>query len=219
MQPVLFFGLNTAKRATFKSDLHHLCSKMSVKVWRNKGYSGPAEVIPQFGVQPDMFKVVDRKDTGRAFVIGSAARRLVPEKGIDLLLKAVSDIQGIWRLHIAGDGPQRSRLERLAREYGIEERVIFDGTVPSGDMPAYLAQLDVLVVPSRTMPNWKEPDCTTWKMWISGSIHIGVSSGPPSRGTAAYISPLMGPGRTSKPLSSRTQCLCSATRVADFRNP
>jgi len=151
------FPFNLVEKQVLRDvDFAIMGNKASVKVWRDKGYSGPAQVIPQFGVQPDMFKVVDRKDTGRAFVIGSAARRLVPEKGIDLLLKAVSDLPGIWRLHIAGDGPQRSRLEKLAREYGIEERVIFDGTVPSGDMPAYLAQLDVLVVPSRTMPNWKE---------------------------------------------------------------
>jgi len=128
----------------------------SVKVWKEKGYSGPSEVIPQFGVQPDIFAPIESKDQGRAFVIGSTARRLVPEKGIDLLLKAVVDLPGIWRVNIAGDGPQRPHLEQLALQYGIRDRVFFDRTVQSVDMPAYLGQLDVLVVPSRTMPNWKE---------------------------------------------------------------
>jgi glycosyltransferase involved in cell wall biosynthesis len=128
----------------------------SVKVWRDKGYEGPSEVIPQFGVRPDIFRATERQDMGRAFIIGSAARRLVPEKGIDLLLEAVAELPGIWRLHIAGDGPQRPRLEQLAQAYGISERVFFDGTLRSNDMPAYLGQLDVLVVPSRTLPSWKE---------------------------------------------------------------
>jgi glycosyltransferase involved in cell wall biosynthesis len=89
-------------------------------------------------------------------VIGSAGRRLVPEKGVDLLLKAVARLPGIWQLHIAGEGPARRELERLALELGIRERVYFDGVIPSNEMPAYLGQLDVLVLPSRTLPNWKE---------------------------------------------------------------
>jgi glycosyltransferase involved in cell wall biosynthesis len=128
----------------------------SVKVWRDKGYEGPSEVIPQFGVRPDIFRATERQDMGRAFVIGSAARRLVPEKGIDLLLEAAAELPGIWRLHIAGDGPERPRLEQLAQAYGISDRIFFDGTIRSSDMPAYLGQLDVLVVPSRTLPSWKE---------------------------------------------------------------
>jgi glycosyltransferase involved in cell wall biosynthesis len=144
------------KQVLRKVDFAIIGNDASVKVWREKGYEGPSEVIPQFGVRPDIFRTTERKDKGRAFVIGSAARRLVPEKGIDLLLEAVAELPGIWRLHIAGDGPQRQRLEQLAHGFGIEDRVLFDGSVPSGDMPAYLGQLDVLVVPSRTLPNWKE---------------------------------------------------------------
>jgi glycosyltransferase involved in cell wall biosynthesis len=38
----------------------------------------------------------------------------------------------------------------------LETRTEFVGLVPSAQMPAHLAQLDVLVVPSRTRRNWKE---------------------------------------------------------------
>jgi glycosyltransferase involved in cell wall biosynthesis len=47
-------------------------------------------------------------------------------------------------------------LQQLARELGIAQRVHFDGSIPSAQMPAYLQQLDVLVLSSRTRPNWKE---------------------------------------------------------------
>jgi glycosyltransferase involved in cell wall biosynthesis len=47
-------------------------------------------------------------------------------------------------------------LEKLAYELGIEDRVHFDGVIPSSQMPAYLGQLDILVLPSRTSANWKE---------------------------------------------------------------
>jgi glycosyltransferase involved in cell wall biosynthesis len=131
-------------------------NEAAAQVWRAKGYNKPMQVIPQFGVQPDLFHPSPARDPGRAFVIGSAGRRLVPEKGIDILLEAVAKLPGTWRLQIAGDGPERPRLERLAQELGIAERVAFDGVIASGHMPAYLRQLDVVVLPSRTLPNWKE---------------------------------------------------------------
>ncbi|MBZ0309860.1 MAG: glycosyltransferase family 4 protein, partial [Anaerolineae bacterium] len=39
---------------------------------------------------------------------------------------------------------------------GLTEHVLFTGWLPSVEMPAYFQNLDVLVIPSRTMPNWKE---------------------------------------------------------------
>jgi glycosyltransferase involved in cell wall biosynthesis len=133
-----------------------LGNEASARVWRAKNYRGPYRVIPQFGVCPDLFQPPARRDSGRGFVIGSASRRLVPEKGIDLLLQAVAGLPGIWRVQIAGEGPERRNLEQLARELGIAGRVFFDGAITSDQMPAYLRQLDVLVLPSRTLPNWKE---------------------------------------------------------------
>jgi glycosyltransferase involved in cell wall biosynthesis len=131
-------------------------NKDSVDVWRSKGYEGPCRVIPQFGVEPSIFRPTRRKDSGRSFIIGSADRRLVPEKGTDLLLEAVARLPGIWRVHIAGEGPEKASLERLARRLDIYDRVHFDGVIPSDQMTAYLGQLDVLVLASRTLPNWKE---------------------------------------------------------------
>jgi glycosyltransferase involved in cell wall biosynthesis len=131
-------------------------NEASVNVWQAKGYRGPYRIIPQFGVDPTLFQAATNRDSGRSFVIGSAGRRLVPEKGIDLLLKAASRLGGVWRLHIAGDGPERQSLERLASKLGVRDRVYFDGVIPSDQMPSYLGQLDVLVLSSRTLSNWKE---------------------------------------------------------------
>jgi glycosyltransferase involved in cell wall biosynthesis len=128
----------------------------AVNVWRSKGYTGPAAVIPQFGVDPAIFEPPAKRDHGRGFIIGSANRRLMPEKGDDLLLKAAATLSGIWRLHIAGNGPARAGLEQLAADLGIADRVHFDGTIASSDMVTYLQQMDVLVLASRTLPNWKE---------------------------------------------------------------
>lgn len=128
----------------------------SVAVWRGKGYEGPFAVIPQFGVDPALYQPPAGRDRGRGFIIGSANRRLVPEKGIDLLLRAAAKLPGVWRIHIAGEGPEQRPLMRLAQELGIAERVYFDGPIPAGQIATYLQQLDVLVLASRTLPNWKE---------------------------------------------------------------
>lgn len=138
------------------ADFGIMGNQASVAVWQGKGYRGPYAVIPQFGVSPEVFTPPSRSDAGRGFVMGCANRRLVPAKGVDLLLRAVADLPGVWRLHIAGEGPELPKLVQLAKELGIGERVVFDGAVPSRQMPAYLQQLDVLVLPSRTTPSWKE---------------------------------------------------------------
>lgn len=128
----------------------------AVKVFQQKGYEGPLQVIPQFGVDPQRFQPSPNRDRGRGFMIGSANRRLVPEKGVDLLLQAAAKLPGVWQVLIVGDGPERQNLQRLAADLGISKRVHFETTIPSGQMPAFLQQLDVLVLSSRTLPNWKE---------------------------------------------------------------
>ncbi len=128
----------------------------AVAVWQSKGYAGPHTVIPQFGVDTAAYRPPAYRDQGRGFVIGSANRRLVPEKGVDVLLRAAAKLPGIWRVQIAGDGPERPLLQKLSHELGIADRVQFDGPIPSAQMPGYLQQMDVMVLPSRTRPNWKE---------------------------------------------------------------
>ncbi len=131
-------------------------NQASAQVWRAKGYQGPWALIPQFGVDPKIFDPGQKKkDPGRGFVIGFVGR-MVFEKGADLLLEAAAPLPGVWRLVLCGSGPEQPYLERKARELGIGDRVFFDGQIPSTQMPAYYQQLDALVVPSRTLPNWKE---------------------------------------------------------------
>ena len=128
----------------------------AAKVWREKGYTGPLAVIPQFGVDPSIF--VPRsgeRDPARGFLIGYVGR-LVPEKGVDLLLEAVVGLPGVWRLAIVGSGPELNRLELLARHLELADRISFEGEIPSLRMPVFYRELDALVVPSRSRPNWVE---------------------------------------------------------------
>jgi glycosyltransferase involved in cell wall biosynthesis len=128
----------------------------SAEVWRNKGYTGKYSIIPQFGVDPEFFHPTRQRNIDGDFIIGSANRRLVREKGVDLLLRAAAGLPGNWRLRIAGEGPEKEPLQQLSRTLGIQSQVQFDGAISSRQMPAYLRQMDVLILCSRTTPNWKE---------------------------------------------------------------
>lgn len=139
----------------------------AVKVLQAKGYQGPVRVIPQFGVDPDIyrFQVSGSRFQGsnlqsgtwnlELFTIGYVGR-LVEEKGVHVLLLAAAGLGGGCRLRILGSGPQRAHLEILAAELGIAERVRFEEPIPSTQMPGYYNQLDTLVLPSLTRSNWKE---------------------------------------------------------------
>jgi glycosyltransferase involved in cell wall biosynthesis len=143
----------------------------AVDVMRAKGYTGLIEVIPQFGVDPEMYRPLDCglwiADCGitirnpqstirnQAFTIGYAGR-LVQAKGVDLLLEAVAGLPGEWQLTVLGAGPLQESLRQQASRLSLNGRVCFENARPSGQMPTYLNQLDVLVLPSRTQSNWKE---------------------------------------------------------------
>ncbi len=164
-------------------------------VWRAKGYEGPLSVIPQFGVDPEAFRPPTRPISGRTRTLGFVGR-LVPEKGADVLLKALGRLleDGIsnWRLDIVGGGPERDALERLTAERGLKERVTFMGQLPSMQMPVFFRQLDILLVPSLTRPNWKEQFGRVLIEGMGcGAVPIGSDSGaiPDVIGDAGLIVP------------------------------
>jgi glycosyltransferase involved in cell wall biosynthesis len=126
----------------------------SADVWRAKGYTGPLAVIPQFGVDPDLYAPQPRRPNPQV-VVGYVGR-LVEEKGVDLLLEALAGLEGEWQARILGSGPAESALRSQAEGAGLAGRVSFDGWIPSSALPAYYRHLDVLVVPSRTLRRWKE---------------------------------------------------------------
>jgi glycosyltransferase involved in cell wall biosynthesis len=159
-------------------------------VWREKGYKGRMAVVPQFGVDPDLFRP-NRSTPQRPFTIGYIGR-LVEEKGIHLLLEAAAGLKGDWRLRLVGGGPKKDRLHAQAVQLNIAERIEWIEWVASTEMPAQYHQIDVLVVPSLTRPNWKEQfGRVLIEAMVSGVPVIGSDSGaiPDVIGDAGLITP------------------------------
>lgn len=103
-------------------------------------------VIPN-GYDEKRFKPVQHDNPVTQFI---TVCRLVPAKGLDILLHACADLKRRGHpfvLHIIGDGQSRPELEQLALELGIYEDTIFYGYMlhPEEFMPFF----DVFVLPSR----------------------------------------------------------------------
>jgi phosphatidylinositol alpha-1,6-mannosyltransferase len=76
---------------------------------------------------------------------------LVRQKGHETALRALPSLVREWpdlRYLVAGDGPERGRLERLARELGVAANVTFLGRVPEAQLLEAYAAADVYVQPS-----------------------------------------------------------------------
>ena len=82
--------------------------------------------------------------------------RLVPQKGLDVLIAALPRLSGAaaeWPVTLVGDGPEREALEQQARDLGVSDRLRCLGF--RSDPERFLAEAAVFVLPSRFegMPN------------------------------------------------------------------
>lgn len=102
-------------------------------------------IVPPSAVTSEQARPADGRDRGSGEPTVLSAGRLVHAKGFDLLLRAWQGIDA--RLLIAGEGPERQRLERLIGELGLENRVRLLGH--RHDIPALLAGADLVVIASR----------------------------------------------------------------------
>jgi glycosyltransferase involved in cell wall biosynthesis len=183
-------------------------TRAAERVLREKGYSGPVSVIPQFGVDPELFRPSNDarlREPGQPFRIGFAGR-LVPEKGVELLVDACATLRFDYRLVILGQGPSLMEIRARARERGIDANLVFEGSVRSTEMPRHLQELDALVLPSLTRPNWAEQfGRVLVEAMACGVPVIGSSSGeiPDVIGDAGLVVP----EGSSEPISAALEQL------------
>lgn len=75
--------------------------------------------------------------------------RLVPHKGVDLILRALAALPSDVRLLVIGSGPRLPALRALADRLGLADRVVFRSDVTDEELPAYLRAADLFVFPSQ----------------------------------------------------------------------
>lgn len=101
------------------------------------------------GVDTERFRPLNRVRAGpnpfQEFVVATVAH-LIPEKGVDYLIRAVAQQSERVRLVIAGDGPESGRLRALGAELRLGRRLEMIGL--TNEIPTVLAGADVYAHPS-----------------------------------------------------------------------
>jgi glycosyltransferase involved in cell wall biosynthesis len=149
------------------------CNRAAETILRAKGYRQPIDVLPQFGVDPDLFAPAETRPD-RPFTVGYMGR-LQEYKGVQVLLRALALLRGDWRLVIVGQGDYRPTLEALTATLSLADRVEFRDRVAGDAVPEAYRSFDALAVPSLTTPTWKEqfgrviPEAMACRVAVVGS--------------------------------------------------
>jgi len=144
---------------TYEAKQVIVCSN-SVKSELENHFHLPPEKITVIPNGVDIFNFdlnVNREDVKRRYGVRPDERiilfvgRLVPQKGVDTLIRAVPHIirqHRDVRILISGDGWSKGYLEELARSTGFREYIKFLGFIPDSELAKLMASADVLVIPS-----------------------------------------------------------------------
>ncbi|MEA3378664.1 MAG: glycosyltransferase [Nanoarchaeota archaeon] len=129
-------------------------------ILRKKGFKKPQKIVPRYGIDLNKFKkIIDKELKSKLNLNGKIIGfigRLVEDKAIDTLFDAVKRLKEPYTLVLVGDGPLRNEIVKLAKKLGIDENIRYIKTVNYVDIPKYISLFDVFVLPSRSMPKWKE---------------------------------------------------------------
>lgn len=113
-------------------------------------FVGKRFYMPENGIDPDRFAIADSwtppQDQFRFVTVG----RLVPYKGIDMILSAMAEspLLRTCQLEVIGDGPLRERLEKQTAEIGLSDAVHFSGWMEQADVAEGLRNAQAFAFPS-----------------------------------------------------------------------
>jgi len=103
-------------------------------------------VFSQSAKNEDLRKILGVK---KEFIL--AVGRLVEKKGVKYLILAMKDATKKFpdaKLVVVGDGPERESLEILSKELGLQNSIMFAGSVENRYLPEFYATADLFVGPS-----------------------------------------------------------------------
>ncbi|MBM3272680.1 glycosyltransferase family 4 protein [Candidatus Kaiserbacteria bacterium] len=156
-QPVLRTLWLLYRQLYLRADRIKAISSFIEKLTREIGYTGPVSVIPnavdtsRFAVavpeeEKQALKARYQKSIGDIFLF--TASRLVLSRGVEDVIRALPHLPLEVKFLVAGDGQDREKLEAIAKEAGVEGRVIFAGHVDHTQLPGLLQISDIFVRPS-----------------------------------------------------------------------
>lgn len=159
----------------------------AIDCFRQEGYTGPIYMQTQVGVNGEWFHEDDaaRKEirdkygiSEGTYVFGSATR-FTPDKGIDIILKALpTDGDWVYLMMGSGSDKDQERLRSIIEERNLQNKVIETGFVDWYEMTKYWNAVDCAIHVPLTTPNWEETfSLSAVQPMITGKPVIGSSSG------------------------------------------
>ena len=135
------------------------------QILESKKFKGRSCVMPQLGIDPTMYR---RKDVTKlklkmglnGFTIGYIGR-ITYQKGLATLFLALGTMKKLnWKLLMVGgedwEKGYKKKLVEIAEKVGITRRIIWVDTINHDEAPDYFNCMDISVLPSLTLPYWKE---------------------------------------------------------------
>jgi len=119
-----------------------------------RGKTVPALVgVDPFFLEPPLAEA-ERHHPPRLVTVGRLSE---PRKNVDRVLEALAGLLGHdFTYTVVGDGPDRPRLERLAGEPGLADRVRFTGALPRAELRRILGEADLFVLTASVLPHSHE---------------------------------------------------------------
>ncbi len=113
-------------------------------------FNGQRFYLPENGIDPKRFEIASGWTAPTKDFQFITVGRLVPYKGFDMVLQAMSEspVLKACKLLIVGDGPERQNLEELSSRLQLTERVKFAGWLPQSALSVELRNSQAFVFPS-----------------------------------------------------------------------
>lgn len=144
LYPLVPFGRSTYRRAAaIMAGSSHTYAELSAH--RDKLF-----FLPENGIELSMCSTGARSRRRGAKLELIFVGSLIPLKACDLAMQGAASLlrSGLARFTLVGDGPERSRLEQLAKTLGIENEVVFRGWLKHDEAMQELESADILLFPS-----------------------------------------------------------------------
>jgi L-malate glycosyltransferase len=167
----LKFPINLLEQYNLNHSHGIICGNQDgAEIFREKGYQKPIKVMPQLGVDEQLFTPQPQPELAQKlgiksddFLVGFVGR-FVPEKGLFTLLQALLKISNkSWKLLLLGRGELQAELIKFTQENHISERVIIIESVPHNEVANYINLMNTLVLPSETTYKFKTLTAVGWK--------------------------------------------------------
>lgn len=143
------------KRIMLQCDWIIANSRWTLNITLPKEYPREKAEVIYNGVDTKKFRKVktDLKDKLGCECMSTTVCRLIPQKGVEYLIRALPKVKGDFKAVIIGKGPELPRLKLIAKRLGVEKRIEFISTVlPEQKLIEYYSASDFFILPSLWEP-------------------------------------------------------------------